>query len=232
MSCKKDLFVRYLVFIFGIYLLAWGVVLIVRSALGTTPISCVNYVASMHTPLSLGTCTFIINMILIGVQLWLVRGRRTRRDVMEIGLQVPFSFVFAAFIDFNMALSRDLVPAGYAMSLAILALGCVVQALGVVFEIKPHVAMMSGEAVVKYASQRYGREFGRLKVVFDCTLVCTAIALSLLLCGRVEGVREGTVVAAAATGYIVTFLNARVLTRRNLSRTVSALAILTGGRRN
>ncbi len=73
MSCKKDLFVRYLVFIFGLYLLAWGVVLIVRSALGTTPISCVNYVASMHTPLSLGTCTFIINMILIGVQLWVVR---------------------------------------------------------------------------------------------------------------------------------------------------------------
>lgn len=109
---KSDLFLRYSVFIFGLYLLAWGVVLIVRSALGTTPISCVNYVASMHTPLSLGTCTFIINMLLIVAQLWLVSGFRTRRDVVEIALQVPLSFVFAAFIDFNMLVSRGLVPSG------------------------------------------------------------------------------------------------------------------------
>ena len=51
----KDVFKRYLVFVIGLYFLAAGIVLIVRSALGTTPISSVNYVLSLNSPLSLGT---------------------------------------------------------------------------------------------------------------------------------------------------------------------------------
>lgn len=69
----KDVFKRYLVFVIGLYFLAAGIVLIVRSALGTTPISSVNYVLSLNSPLSLGTCTFLINMLLIMGQFWLIR---------------------------------------------------------------------------------------------------------------------------------------------------------------
>ena len=56
----KELLKKYSVFILGLYFLAVGIVLIVRSALGTTPISSVNYVLSLNTPLSLGTWTFIV----------------------------------------------------------------------------------------------------------------------------------------------------------------------------
>lgn len=61
----NDLLKRYAVFSLGLYFLSMGIVLIVRSTLGTTPISSVNYVVSTLTPLSLGICTFIINMLLI-----------------------------------------------------------------------------------------------------------------------------------------------------------------------
>jgi hypothetical protein len=206
----KDIFRRYMVF------LAAGVVIIVRSTLGTTPISSVNYVVSLNTPLTLGICTFIINMILIAGQLWLVRDRRTRRDIIEIMLQIPFSFVFAAFIDLNMALTQDLSPSGYAAAIALLLAGCVVQAVGVVLEIKPHVAMMSAEAFVKYFSARYNKEFGKVKVCFDVLLVSMAVAL--MFTHSIEGVREGSVIAACLTGYMVTFLNTRVITRRMWQR--------------
>ena len=46
---------RYIIYVAGLFLLSLGVVLIVRSALGTTPISSINYVVSINTPLSLGT---------------------------------------------------------------------------------------------------------------------------------------------------------------------------------
>lgn len=87
--------------------------------------------------------------------------------------------------------------------------------------------MMSAEAFVKYAAQRYGMEFGRVKVRFDVTLVLIAVALGLLFSGRIEGVREGvregTVIAACITGHIVSFLNGKVMTRRTLGRLRSAL---------
>lgn len=47
---SKQLATRYAIFIGGLYLLALGIVLIVRSSLGTTPISSENYVLSLHTP--------------------------------------------------------------------------------------------------------------------------------------------------------------------------------------
>lgn len=88
----KDVFKRYLVFVIGLYFLAAGIVLIVRSALGTTPISSVNYVLSLNSPLSLGTCTFLINMLLILGQFWVIRKNKTRQDTIEIHLQLPVLF--------------------------------------------------------------------------------------------------------------------------------------------
>lgn len=109
----KTILKKYLVFVFGLYFLAAGIVLIIHSALGTTPISSVNYVLSLNSPLSLGTCTFIVNVLLILGQFWLIRGTKSRQDQISILLQIPFSFIFSTFIDFNMSLAEDLHPSNY-----------------------------------------------------------------------------------------------------------------------
>lgn len=219
----KEILKKYSVFILGLYFLAAGIVLIVRSALGTTPISSVNYVLSLNTPLSLGTWTFIVNMILILGQFWLIRKNKSRQDIIEILLQMPFSLLFSAFIDFNMALTGNLHPSGYGMSMALLLTGCLVQSVGVVLEIKPKVAMMSAEAFVKYASRCCNKEFGKFKVYFDITLVSLAVIISLLFTQGVEGIREGSFIAACITGYIVSFLNRKVMTRKMLYRLLPGL---------
>lgn len=214
----KDLLKRYLVFILGIYFLALGVVLFVISSLGTTPISSINYILSLHFPLTLGMATFIFNMTLILIEFWLVRGIGTRKDCIEILIQIPVSFLLGAFMDLNMHMLSWIHVTHYGQSLVLLALGCVIQSAGVVLEIKPNVAAMSAEGVVKYASRRYGREFGKTKILFDVMLVSIAAALSFALSGQLEGLREGTVVAALCTGYIVSFLSMHVMTRRNFNR--------------
>lgn len=215
---NKNLMFRYGVFVVGLYFLSLGIVLIVNSSLGTTPISSVNYVVSLNTPITLGTATFAINMLLILGQFWLIRDRRTRKDVAEIMLQIPFSFIFGAFIDLNMQVFAGVHPGSYLGALGLLAAGCLVQAVGVTLELKPRVSMMSAEAFVKYAADRYSRRFGSLKVCFVVTLVTMAVILSLFFSGRIEGVREGSVVAAVATGYIVTFLSSHLITGTNLRR--------------
>lgn len=211
---------RYLSFIAGLYFLALGVVLIVRADLGTTPISSVNYVMSLHTPFTLGQCSCILNCVLILGQFWLVRGCGTRRDNIEILLQLPFSFVFGAFTDFNMLLTENLHPDGYIAAFALLLLGCLIQAMGVVLEVKPGVTAMSAEAFVKYTARRYNKNFGHCKVGFDFTLVLLAAILGLLCANRIEGIREGTLVGACLTGPVVNFLSHHVMTRRMLLRLV------------
>lgn len=167
-----NLIKRYLVFISGLYFLAMGIVLIVHSGLGTTPISSLNYVCSINTPLTLGSWTLLTNLIMIALQLWLARAPYGgRKDVAEILLQIPLSFVFSAFIDINMQLMQHVTPQNYAMSAVLLLMGCLSQSVGVVLEIKPRVAMMSAEGLVKYIARRRQKEFGHVKVGVDITLV-------------------------------------------------------------
>lgn len=213
----KTVILRYLTFIAGLYFLSLGIVLIVASSLGTTPISSVNYVVTLHTPITLGTATFLINVLLIGGQFWLIRsGLGTRKDRIEILLQLPFSLVFSIFIDINMAFIGSIEPTSYPMALAMLGAGCLSQATGVVLELKPNVAIMSAEGFVKYAARRYNKDFGRLKVIFDVVLVSSALLLGIACSGHIEGVREGTVIAALSTGFIVSFLSRHVFTRAAL----------------
>lgn len=218
---KESLLKRYLIFIVGLYFLALGITLIVHSTLGTTPISSMNYVLSINTSFSLGTWTFVVNLIMILIQLWLTQGQYgTRKDTIEILLQIPFSFIFSAFIDLNMWFIQDLVPANYGMAMGILLVGCLIQSVGVVLEIKPRVAMMSAEGLVKYIARRCHKDFGNIKVYVDVSLVCMAVIISLAFTMRIEGVREGAVIAACITGYIVKFLNYHVMTRKMLYRLI------------
>lgn len=220
---KESFFKRYLVFVLGLYFLSAGIVFIVHSSLGTTPISSVNYVLSINTPLSLGTWTFIVNMVFILCQFGLIHGRGTRRDVLEILLQIPFSFIFSVFIDINMYLTKEVVTTNYLASMILLLFGCLIQSVGVVLEIKPNVTMMSAEGFVKYASRRFDKDFGSMKVIFDSGLVICAVIVSFIMAQHIEGVREGTVIAACITGYIVRFLSTKVMTRRRLGQVVSLI---------
>ncbi len=215
----KEIIVRYAAFTAGLYLLAFAITLIVVASLGVTPISSINYVLSLNTPMTLGTATFAFNVLVIFLQFALISGGvGTRKDVFEILLQIPFSFIFGIFIDINMGIVSHIEPSGYLSCIALLLLGCLLQAFAVVIEVRSNVVIMSAEGFVKYAARRFHKEFGKMKVIFDATLVITAAILSFVLSGHIDGVREGTLIAAVLTGSLVSLISARIFTPLQLSR--------------
>jgi hypothetical protein len=211
---KKELLRRYIVYIVGLYILSVGLSLIINSGLGTSPISTWAYVMSRNTVLSVGTYTFIINMAMILGQCLILRHRGLRQQLVNIALQIPFSFVFSTFIDLNLWLTHPLVTSHYWGCLLLLVAGCLVQSVGVVMEVKAGVTMMSAEAFVYYICYRFSREFGKVKVRFDVSMVLFALLCSLLfqpnLNGVLTAVREGTVVAALGVGQIVRRISPRM----------------------
>jgi hypothetical protein len=152
-------------------------------------------------------------MLMIVGQFWFIRGIGTRQDRIEIMLQIPFSVIFGIFLDLNMYLTQGIVIQSYAGAITLLIIGCLIQAFGVALELKPNVVAMSAEGFVKYASRRYNRNFGKTKVTFDVSLVVLAAIVSVLFCGVVVGVREGTVIAAVITGFLVNVMNYLIVRR-------------------
>ena len=193
---------RYAVFLIGLFINSLGVSLITKASLGTSPISSIPYVLSLHLPFTLGQFTIFFSLLLIVLQLLILR----RNFKAEHLLQIPISVLFGYFIDLTMALLRSLAPGSYGVSLLFLLLGCAVLGFGVYTEVLANVAMLPGESFVRAVSTTWNTNFGNTKVAFDVSLTVIAAALSFLFVHRLEGVREGTIIAALLVGFTARLL--------------------------
>lgn len=119
-------------------------------------------------------------------------------------LQVPLSFLFGYFTDFGTWMMSFMNINHYLLRVMCVVVGTVVLALGITITVSVNVIMNSGEAFVKAVSDRWGREFGQVKILFDTSCVSLSVIMSLLFFnGKIVGTREGTVIAAVFTGVCV-----------------------------
>lgn len=216
MRSLKTYLPRYLWFLAGVLINSFGVALITRAALGTSPISSLPYVLSFRFPVTLGQFTFAMNLFFILGQVLLLR-----RDFQPIQLlQVAVNAVFSAFIDVSMELLSWLEISSLPMAVLVLVLGCAVLAFGISVEVAPRVLMVPGEGIVQAIAAVTGWRFGNVKVGFDAALVSTALVLSLLFFHRLQGLGAGTILSALAVGRFVNLYNRRL----PLISRISALA--------
>jgi uncharacterized membrane protein YczE len=201
---KKELIKRYILFTVGLFIMAMGISLMVKAQLGTSPISSMPYVISLKfTSISLGVFTIIWNMILIVSQIFIL-GKKFQTFQL---LQIPLSFIFGSFVDFTRYMLNGISVHSYISCILLLFLGCFILALGVSFTVLADVIMNSGEAFVQAISIKTGKDFSSIKVGFDISLVILSIILSLVFFHKIVGVREGTIIAAIISGFIIKFYN-------------------------
>ncbi|NEG88520.1 YczE/YyaS/YitT family protein [Bifidobacterium aerophilum] len=195
---------RMLCFLAGIAIEAFGIALITKSDLGTSPISGIAWVTTLRFPhISFGLTTFAVNVIFVLIEVVLLR-----RDFHVIQyLQLAVTFWFSAMIDVGMFMLTWFVPVAWWQRWCGLLLGCAILALGICMEVAPGLIMVPGEGVVNAFSMVTKARFGTIKVCFDVSLIIVAAVLSFAFFGRIEGLGVGTVVAAVITGQIVNLLN-------------------------
>ena len=189
---------RYIVFLIGLFINSLGVSLITKADLGTSPISSIPYVLSLNFPFTLGQFTIAFSLLLILIQLVILR----RNFKAEHLLQIPISILFGYFIDLTMVMLFFVNPQSYLSSVVYLLIGCVILGFGVYTEVLANVAMLPGESFVRAVSSTWKTEFGSTKVAFDVSLTVIAAVLSLIFAHRLDGVREGTIIAALLVGFI------------------------------
>ena len=197
---------RYIVFLIGLFINSLGVSLITKADLGTSPISSIPYVLSLNFPFTLGQFTIAFSLLLILIQLVILR----RNFKAEHLLQIPISILFGYFIDLTMVMLFFVDPQTYLSSAVYLLIGCVILGFGVYTEVLADVAMLPGESFVRAVSSTWKTEFGSTKVAFDVSLAVIAAVLSLLFAHRLDGVREGTIIAALLVGFIARLFGRRL----------------------
>ena len=189
---------RYILFLIGLFINSLGVSLVTKASLGTSPISSIPYVLSLNFPLTLGNFTIIFSILLIVLQIIILR----KNFKLENILQIPVSIMFGYFIDLTMYLFAWVNPQNYLIKLITLLIGCIVLGFGVYIEVVADVVMLPGESFVRAIVQTWNTNFGTTKIIFDSSMTIIAGIMSFVFFAKLNGVREGTVIAALLVGYI------------------------------
>ncbi len=203
---KKELCKRYIIFVVGLFINSLGVSMITKANLGTSPISSIPYVLSLHFPMTLGNFTIIFSTLLIILQLIILRKNFKFQHI----LQIPVSIAFGYFIDFTMILLGFVNPSIYFTKIIYLLLGCLILGIGVYMEVLANVVMLPGESFVRAIVFKWKTEFGSTKIVFDVSMTVIAAILSFIFMGHLAGVREGTIIAALLVGFIARFIGRKL----------------------
>ena len=117
-------------------------------------------------------------------------------------LQLPIIALFSFFIDLTMSLLGFIQPETYVLKVISLVIGCLILGFGVFMEMVANVAMLPGEATVRAVSDVFSTDFGKTKIAFDSSMTVIAAILSFIMFKHLDGVREGTIVAAILVGFI------------------------------
>ena len=205
-TTKKYLTRRYILFFVSVFINAYGIAFITKALLGTSPITSVNYVLSMITPLTMGQWTILMNAFFILCDLLLMTREQLRAELRMYLLQIPITLCFGTFIDISMNSLSWLAPDAYFFKFISMLAGCVILAVGITLEVKADVAMVAGEFFVRVLARKIKGDFGYVKLGFDIANVLVACIFSWIFLDGIKGVREGTVAAALLVGPIVHFL--------------------------
>lgn len=198
MTDKTELIKRYIFLLAGLFVNGLGVSFITKAGLGTSPITSIPYTLSLGFTPTVGMFTFVFNIFLIILQLILLR----RNFQLQSLLQLPIIALFSFFIDLTMSLLGFIQPETYVLKVISLVIGCLILGFGVFMEMVANVAMLPGEATVRAVSDVFSTDFGKTKIAFDSSMTVIAAILSFIMFKHLDGVREGTIVAAILVGFI------------------------------
>lgn len=191
-----------------------GVVLCIKSSLGSSVISSLPFVMSLAgeagkaPALTVGDYTIAMNFVLVICQVLVLR---RRFELVQL-FQLVVGFFFGWLIDLNMSLLSPLVcDTLLSQALAQLA-GCTVMGIGIAFEVRCGSVTMPGEGISIAVSKVTGRPFAKVKIWIDTLLVVLAVAACYIFFGTWlwNVIGPGTLFAMIYVGLVVKFVSARI----------------------
>ena len=212
----KQVIKNYALFLIGLFIASMGVALSAKAGLGTSPVASVPYSVSLvnHT-LTFGWWLNMWSVLQIAVQIALLR---KKCKPVEIIIQTVLAFVYGYLTDFSCKLISGLQANTYIMQFALMILSCFVLGFGIWIQFKGGVAMLPGEAMNRSISEVTGKKYENIKIFFDVLYIIVAAAICFIFIGKLEGVREGSIIAAVLIGNIIKLYNSlyNTLTRKKL----------------
>lgn len=205
----SEIVVRLVCLLLGLFILAQGIAFTVLANLGTDAITSPALVAHLvlgetegglgYEFCTVGRMLICVHVLLVLLQILLLRSKYRPVQL----LQVVMGLILGSMLDVCLSYTSLLPVESYMASLAYTLLGCILCAFGIFTFVKADMIPLSAEGLCLALCRTFHWRFSRVKVAVDCSMIGIAVVASLLMLGEVVGVREGSLICAVSTGFII-----------------------------
>lgn len=190
---------RILIYALGLLFLAFAVAFSVNSGLGISPVNSLPYAISLASGVQLGYCVIGVFCFYILLQIVML-GKAFKWYNL---FQIAFSTLFGYFVDFAKCVLGDFCFPTYIGRLGMLAISMVLIAIGIALYVDVKLIPMPMEGLTLACSGKFKVRFHNMKIIVDCLVVALSAAICIVFLGRLDGVREGTILSALLVGKVL-----------------------------
>jgi uncharacterized membrane protein YczE len=192
---------RIAIYVAGLFCVPFGIVFCKRCGIGISPISSIPYVLEIITGISFGTLTMLYLFANIIVQMIL---KKNFKDL-AIWLEFVYAFAFGRVVDFAQ-ICIPVVPQRFVVKIIFLILSIFLTAMGMHLMFQMNIVQNPPDGTVKLLSELLHIETGKMKIIFDCTMVAVAVVLGLIVLRGVYGLGIATVCSMIFVGYTLSWI--------------------------
>ena len=199
----KNLQVRILMYILGLFILTIGISISVKSDLGVSPLSSLPYTMTCVWGIEMGKATIIFHCLLVLLQAILL-GRKFKPINL---LQVLAGIIFGYFTTFcNYLISFIPSPNNMVDQIMMALISTVFVAVGTFFYLPTNIMPLAGEGIVDTIAVVTKTEFSNIKIMFDSFLVLVSVIICFIVLHNLGSVGIGTLIAALLVGAEIGYL--------------------------
>ena len=199
----KNLQVRILMYILGLFILTIGISISVKSDLGVSPLSSLPYTMTCVWGIEMGKATIIFHCLLVLLQAILL-GRKFKPINL---LQVLAGIIFGYFTTLcNYLISFIPSPNNMVDQIMMALISTVFVAVGTFFYLPTNIMPLAGEGIVDTIAVVTKTEFSNIKIMFDSFLVLVSVIICFIALHNLGSVGIGTLIAALLVGAEIGYL--------------------------
>lgn len=193
---------RGALYVAGLLILALGLTLHNKCALGTSALSTLPYFASLVWGFNFGDGIFLLYVLFVAVQMAL---KPKGQKLQALG-QLPVSLVFSRVLNWMDVMVME--PVTLLGKLLLLLLAVLLTGIGAAMSLNARLIPSPGDGIVETLARFFGKEIGLVKNLFDFFCMAVTFVLGIFTGHFMWALGIGTLVGVVAVGRVMTLYNA------------------------
>ena len=200
----KNMKIRFPMYLLGLFIVTIGVAVSVKANLGVAPVSSIPYAMTCVWGIEMGRATIIFYIFLILLQTLILRKKVRTATFLQLAIGIVFGY-FTTFSNWCMTFLPDVESMFIRIPMMLVSVFLI--ALGLFFYIHANILPIPPDGTTQNIAMITGKEFSKVKVIFDISLVAGALIICLVTIKSLGSVGIGTVVAAVMVGTTLGWIN-------------------------